>query len=222
MEHTMMQMTNPGVPEAMALSNGLLGIILYLVMWGVMMVAMMYPSAAVTFNGYDKSLRTVPKSTRVIGIVTFMSTFTLIWALVGLIPLAVNLVFPITAVTAAGGGTVLLAGALLVTSLYQFSRVKRRYLHHCQLSHHVIVDDQADVLNAVRSGLKFSIDSLGCCWALMGLMVIVGSMNILWMALITVFVTGELLVPAGPRTANLIGVLLGGSGVALLAVTLFY
>ncbi|MDX1747391.1 MAG: DUF2182 domain-containing protein, partial [Halobacteriales archaeon] len=47
-----MRMSDPGVPEAMALSSGLTGVGLYLLMWAVMMIAMMYPSSVPLFRLY--------------------------------------------------------------------------------------------------------------------------------------------------------------------------
>ncbi len=216
MGQSMMRMAGPGAPEAMALSNGLLGIALYLVMWGVMMVGMMYPSATATFRGYDRSLQTASKSVRTIEVAVFVGTYTVVWSLVGLVPLAVNAVVPIASLAADGAGSLLLAIALLTVSLYQFSRTKRRHLRHCRVPHYFASDERTGIRHAVRSGLQFGADSVGCCWALMGLVVVVGSMNVLWMAVVTVLVTAELLVPAGKRVANVIGVLTGFSGVVLL------
>ena len=51
-----MDMTDPGVPEMMATGAGFSGWALYLLMWGVMMIAMMYPSSVPLVRMYHGTL----------------------------------------------------------------------------------------------------------------------------------------------------------------------
>ena len=44
-------------------------------------------------------------------------------------------------------------------------------------------------------GLKHGVTCLACCWLLMAVLFAVGIMNLLWGAVITVFVVAERLVP---------------------------
>ncbi|HWL75821.1 MAG TPA: DUF2182 domain-containing protein, partial [Burkholderiaceae bacterium] len=57
---------------------------------------------------------------------------------------------------------------------------------------------------------------LGCCWAAMALMLVVGVMNIFWMAALGALLTAERLV-AGTRLTRAVGVGLIGFG-AYLAI----
>ena len=93
-----MGMSAPGGPEAMALSNGLSGVVLYLVMWTVMMVAMMYPSSVPLFGMYYRTLDGTTRVGKATRVGAFMGTYALVWALTGVVPLVVNAVVPIATV----------------------------------------------------------------------------------------------------------------------------
>ncbi|QLG28890.1 DUF2182 domain-containing protein [Halorarum halophilum] len=217
---TDMRMSDPGVPEAMALSNGVAGVSLYLLMWGVMMVAMMFPSSVPLFRLYSRTLEgttTAGKATRVGSV---MGTYALVWTLTGFVPLLVNSVVPITALSTEHGGP-LLGGTLLLLSGYQLSPYKDRCLRQCRsplgflMGHH-----RPGVRGAIRMSWQFSVFCVGCCWALFALMVVVGSMNIVWMALIAVVLSLERTVSWGTHLAKGVGVVAGMVGSVLLLISL--
>ncbi|SEO25270.1 Predicted metal-binding membrane protein [Halogranum amylolyticum] len=215
-----MQMSDPGIPEAMALSNGLVGVVLYLLMWGVMMVAMMYPSSVPLFRLYYRTLDGTSRREKATRVGAFVGTYTLVWTLTGVVPLLVNAVAPIASLSTDHTG-LLWGGTLLLLSGYQLSPYKRRCLRYCRsplgflVSHH-----RPGVRGAVRTSWAFSTFCVGCCWALFALMVVVGSMNLLWMALVTVLLSLERVVSWGERLARGIGVAAGVAGVALVALAL--
>lgn len=66
---------------------------------------------------------------------------------------------------------------------------------------------------------EFSVLCVGCCWALFAFMVVVGSMNILWMAVITVVLSLERTVAWGAQLARAVGILAGGGGIVIIAIT---
>jgi predicted metal-binding membrane protein len=215
-----MRMADPGAPEAMALANGLSGVGLYLLMWGVMMVAMMYPATVPLFRLYDGTLREATKRERVTRLSAFVGTYTLIWAFTGVVPLAVNRVVPLAAL-ADESGSALLGGSLLVLSAYQLSSYKHHCLDYCRSPLGFLADHyRPGVRGAIRLSGRFSVFCLGCCWALMGLVVVVGSMNLLWMAGITVVVSLERVVSWGDRLATATGYVAGIMGAGLVVASL--
>jgi predicted metal-binding membrane protein len=211
-----MRMSAPGAPEAMALSNGATGAALYLLMWGVMMVAMMYPSSVPLFRMYAKTIDGVPRTGRAARVGAFMGTYALAWMLTGVVPLAVNAVVPIHAV-ASGHSALLFGGTLLLLAGYQLSPYKYRCLDYCRtplgflMEHH-----RPGVRGAARMSFRFSVFCVGCCWALFAVMVVVGSMNVLWMAVLTVVLSVERMVGWGDRLARGVGVGAGIAGGALV------
>ncbi|ADJ14621.1 DUF2182 domain-containing protein [Halalkalicoccus jeotgali] len=210
-------MADPGVPEAMALSSGFSGIALYLLMWGVMMIAMMYPSTVPLFRLYGGALRDATGPERAARLGAFMGTYALAWALTGAVPLAVNRYLPIAAL-AEGHGALFVGGSLLVLAAYQLSPYKRRCLEYCRSPLGFLTEHyRPGVRGAIGLSARFSALCIGCCWALMGLMVVVGSMNLLWMGAITLVVSLERLVPWGDRLATGVGVVAGIAGVGLVA-----
>lgn len=215
-----LHMSDPGAPEAMALSNGLAGVGLYLFMWGVMMIAMMYPSSVPLFRMYYKTLdgtTTAGKATRVSA---FMATYALVWTLTGVIPLLVNAVAPIH-VLAAEHGTLLFGGTLVLLSVYQLSPYKYRCLKRCRTPlSFLMASHEPGVRGAAAMSFRFSVFCVGCCWALFAVMVVVGSMNVVWMAGITVVLSLERVVSWGDRVAKAVGVGagVGGGAVVLLGV----
>ncbi|WP_440990664.1 DUF2182 domain-containing protein [Haloarchaeobius baliensis] len=214
-----MGMSAPGAPEAMALSNGASGIGLYLFMWGVMMVAMMYPSSVPLFRMYYRTLDGTTRTGKAARVAAFMGTYALVWTLVGVVPLAVNAVVPVNAV--AGARTDLLLGATLVlVAGYQLSPYKNRCLQYCRTPLGFLMEyHEPGVRGAARMSVRFSVFCVGCCWALFALMVVVGSMNVLWMAVITLVLSVERMVGWGERLARGVGVASGVAGVALIVVT---
>jgi len=213
------RMADPGAPEAMALANGPSGVGLYLLMWGVMMVAMMYPATVPLFRLYNGTLRDTTTPERMTRLGAFMGTYALVWALTGVVPLAVNRVVPVAAV-ADESGTVLLGGSLVVLSAYQLSSYKHRCLDYCRSPLGFLTDHyRPGVRGAIRLSGRFSVFCIGCCWALMGLMVVVGSMNLLWMAGITVVMSLERVVSWGDRLATATGVVAGVVGLGLVVAS---
>lgn len=215
-----MQMSDPGAPEAMALSNGLTGIGLYLLMWGVMMIAMMYPSSVPLFRMYAKTLDGTTKAGKAARLGAFMGTYALVWTLVGIVPLVVNAVVPLSIVASTHGG-LLVGGSLLLLAGYQHSSFKDRCLQNCRsplgflMGHH-----RPGIRGAVRMSWKHSVFCVGCCWALFAFMVVVGSMNILWMGVIAVVLSLERTAAWGEKLAQAIGILAGVAGIALIALAI--
>ncbi|MBV0923083.1 DUF2182 domain-containing protein [Halomicroarcula limicola] len=215
-----MQMSAPGAPEAMALSNGLPGVGLYLVMWGVMMVAMMYPSSVPLFRMYHRTIAGATRSGRAARLAAFMGTYALVWTLTGVVPLAVNAVVPVAAV-AESHTALLFGGTLVLLSAYQLSPYKYRCLRYCRTPLGFLMEYQRPgIRGAAAMSARFSLFCVGCCWALFAVMVVVGSMNVLWMAALTVVLSLERLVGWGERLASGVGVLAGVGGAALLLFAL--
>ena len=213
-----LRMSDPGAPEAMALSNGVIGAGLYLFMWGVMMVAMMYPSSVPLFRMYYNTLDETTKAGTTARLGAFMGTYALVWAATGVIPLAVNAVVPIAAI-ANQNSALLFGGTFLILSAYQLSPYKDRCLKYCRTPLGFLMEyHKPGIRGAAEMSLRFSVFCVGCCWALFAVMVVIGSMNILWMAGITVVLSLERVLGWGDRLANGIGIVAGIGGVAIIAI----
>ncbi|MFC6767102.1 DUF2182 domain-containing protein [Natrinema soli] len=212
------QMADPGVPEAIATGHGLVGVGFYLAMWGTMMIAMMYPSSVPLFRLYYGTLRDGSRAAKLTRMSALLGTYTLVWALTGLIPLAVNSVIPI-APLATDHGPLLFGSVLVLLGGYQLSSYKNRCLDQCRsplgflMTYH-----RPGIRGAVRMGWRFSCFCVGCCWALFAFMVVAGTMNILWMAVIAIVLSLERTVSWGPQLARAVGISAGVAGIVLIMV----
>ena len=65
-------------------------------------------------------------------------------------------------------------------------------------------------------GLHHGAFCVGCCWALMALLFVVGVMNLLWIAALTIFVVIEKLAPHGGIVGRITGGVLIAAGVVLV------
>jgi predicted metal-binding membrane protein len=68
---------------------------------------------------------------------------------------------------------------------------------------------------AFRMGVDHGAFCLGCCWALMMLLFVAGVMNLVWVALIAVFVLIEKLAPGGALAGRISGLVMIVAGIAL-------
>ncbi|MEX2284744.1 MAG: DUF2182 domain-containing protein [Gemmatimonadota bacterium] len=111
-----------------------------------------------------------------------------------------------------------LAGVILIgAGAYQLTPLKGGCLRHCQSPLGFIMSHWRDGAGgAYRMGLQHGIYCLGCCWALMAVLFVVGVMNLVWIAVLTVFVFLEKLGPKGGSLARFGGALLIGWGVVVL------
>ncbi len=109
---------------------------------------------------------------------------------------------------------------LLVAGLYQLTPLKTACLSHCRTPMGFLVSHWRDgASGAFRMGLRHGGYCLGCCWALMLLMFVAGVMSVAAMAVLSLFILGERLLP-GRWAAQVPGVALLAWGAWTLARSL--
>ena len=213
----------------MAASGGRMGmgwsawdVALTLVMWVVMMVAMMVPSATpmiLAFTGINR--RRQQQETPFVPTSVFLSGYLAVWvgfsvaATVAQLFLSLTfLLSPMMASANPAFGAILLFAA----GAFQLSPLKSACLRHCRTPMSFITNDWRDGhRGALLMGLHHGAYCLGCCWALMGLLFLLGVMNLVWIAVLAAFVLVEKVVPGGIWVGRLAGLGLLAWGVWLLA-----
>lgn len=123
-------------------------------------------------------------------------------------------------------GWVLGAIVLAIAGLFQFSSLKYRCLDKCRTPLSFVLaywrGSQASS-GALLLGFHHGLYCVGCCWALMLLMFVVGTGNVGWMLLLGAIMAAEKNLPWGRRLAPVLGtgllawaagVLAVGSGIA--------
>src|SRR6202011_5167701 len=101
-----------------------------------------------------------------------------------------------------------LGGAILVaTGVYQLTPFKGACLMHCRSPLGFLMSHWRDgAAGAPRLGTEHGSYCLGCFWALMCVLFVVGVMNLVWVAAIAIFVLVEKIGPAGAFVARVAGV----------------
>jgi predicted metal-binding membrane protein len=115
-----------------------------------------------------------------------------------------------------GGSVFILAGG------YQLTMMKDTCLSHCRTPLSFINGQggfRPSAAAALQLGLKHGLYCVGCCWALMAVLFVVGVMELLWIAVISIWVLLEKVFPARGVMTQLSGLVLIGTGIILLAST---
>jgi predicted metal-binding membrane protein len=185
----------------------------FLIAWGVMMAAMMLPSAAPMIGLYGAIQRSADQTGQG-GVATglFALVYVLAWLLFGApvygVQVAVNMLVD---ATPALGGLLPYAVAvvLAVAGAYQLSPLKIACLRACRSPLGFLMARwRAGYLGAVRLALAHALYCIGCCWALMVVLVAAGAMGLHWVLLIAALVAAEKLAPGGVVVARVAGVAL--------------
>ena len=190
-------------------------------MWLLMAVAMMLPTAAPAILSFAEIARAGHHMERASArIAAFVLGYLLVWWGFGLLATTAH-----WRLAAAGlyfsdlkAGRPLLGGTILIAAgLYQFSSLKEICLAKCRSPIAFFLAHWRDGMRgATYLGLHHGIDCLGCCWALMSLMLFAGTMSVVWTAGLSALMLAEKVVPAGHRLARVIGIALIVCGVALI------
>jgi predicted metal-binding membrane protein len=165
----------------------MLGAGLFLATWVVMMVAMMFPSVAPTVLMHARIVRS--RGEGALPSVSFVLGYLIVWAAAGLVPLAVIQLLGSIGTPLAAGWLPRLGGAVVILAgLYQLTPLKNVCLRACRspLSFVLSHDFGGGAPAAARAGISHGAFCLGCCWALMAVLAVLGLMNLTWMAVFAV------------------------------------
>jgi predicted metal-binding membrane protein len=213
-------MDMPGMPGMkMALSQphpwSLGDAVTAFVMWSVMMIAMMVPSASPMITMYARAVRPreAGASAKIAMFVAgYIAAWTFFSAVATLIQLALQRTTLISAdltVTPAIGAAILIAAGI-----YQVTPLKKVCLRHCRSPLAFFMSEWREgAIGAFTMGLKHGLFCVGCCWMLMALLFAAGVMNLLWVAAIALFVLLEKVMPWDRVIANTAALTLVAMGV---------
>ncbi len=190
-------------------------------MWAVMMVGMMVPTAMPMTLIYMGIVRKAKEDGAVVApTLVFVVGYLAVWALFGLVATSAQwalesaaLVSPMMVTTS----PLLGAGLLVLAGVYQLTPAKHACLSHCRSPVHFIAHHwRHGTMGALRMGASHGLYCLGCCWALMLLLFVGGVMNLLWIAAIAFFVLLEKVLPYSRVPSWIAGAAMIAAGVVLL------
>jgi predicted metal-binding membrane protein len=178
------------------------------VMWTVMMVGMMTPSAAPMILIYARVGRhTATQGTPFAATVWFVAGYFLVWVVFALLATLVQWALERTGLLDSwmeSTSNVLAGFLFLAANSYQWTRLKDVCLAQCQTPFAFLMRHggfRSDAPGSLMLGLRHGSYCVGCCWALMALLFAGGIMNVLWIAALALLVLLEKVTPFGHRIA---------------------
>jgi len=193
------------------------------VMWTVMMVGMMTPSAVPMILMYARVGRQT-EGAPFASTVWFAVGYLLVWVASALLATLIQWALERTALLDSWMETTsnVLGGLVFVAAgTYQWTRVKDLCLAQCQKPFEFVMRHggfRRDAPGSVMLGLRHGAYCVGCCWTLMALLFVGGVMNLLWIVLLALLILLEKFAPAGRLIAQLAGIILIAVGAWLFSM----
>jgi predicted metal-binding membrane protein len=218
-----MPVDQAGMSMPMGPAGGSMGELGWLaMMWAVMMVAMMVPSATPAILLYaEVSRRRRAQAVPAVSAAWFTLGYLIDWTAFAIVAASAQWVLHRAALLSPmmTSASPLLGGALLIAAgVYQWLPIKGTCLTHCRSPLGFFAAEWREgAAGALTMGLRHGIHCVGCCWLLMALLFVAGVMNLLWIAAIAGFVLVEKLVPGGRMVGRVAGTVLVGWGLLTLA-----
>ena len=199
--------------EDMAAGWSFAGLLIFVTVWTIMMVAMMLPAAApmilIFASAQARRDRHVAVPTWI-----FVAGYILVWAAAGLGAYVLDQAFTklVSSQASLDPGTwapLALGITLILAGLYQFTPLKNVCLRLCRSPWGFVAQYWREGrTGAVNMGVRHGLYCLGCCWALFAVLTAVGMMSIAWMLSLTLVVFAEKVFPYGVRISAAVGVAL--------------
>jgi predicted metal-binding membrane protein len=197
---------------------------LYVGGWLLMTAAMMLPTVLPLLDRFDRILHGRPERRRLIALV--IAGYLIVWLGFGAFAHLSDEALHRAAQHSAWlsfNGWVIGSAIFAVAGLFQFSRLKYHCLSRCRTPFGFIAKHWHGP-NPFRSALALGLDHgvfcVGCCWAIMLLMFVIGSGSVGWMLLLGVVMAAEKNMPWGARLGRPLGAALLAGAAAIAVVNL--
>ena len=164
----------------------------FMAMWLGMMVAMMLPTIGPVVLA--QRMAAGARSEGVLVSVGFVASYLVVWLVIGLVPLLAFLAFGNQPMAAKSAPWLPMVGGagLVVAGVYQVTPWKGACLRACRSPiGFVTKHNAAGAGSTLRAGASYGANCVGSCWALMAVLVVVGLMNLVWMAAIALVFLAE-------------------------------
>jgi predicted metal-binding membrane protein len=202
--------------EHMGAAPGTMGMapVTFVAMWALMMAAMMLPSVWPFASVYAKGVA-AGSTGRLTGLA---AGYTGAWASTGVIAFGLAWTFGRIAQDHQSLARGTAVATFAVVGLYQLTPAKRRCLSHCRspISHLLHYASFRGRFRDLRAGYSHGLFCLGCCWALMVMLVAFGVMNLAAMVGLAAIIGIEKIWRHGDTFAKVVGVAALAYAVALV------
>jgi predicted metal-binding membrane protein len=192
------------------------------IMWGIMMTAMMFPAATpmilmfITVNR-GRGETQEPIITTSLFVLGYFLAWTAYSALAAMAQYGLHVSALLThnlVITSP-----FLGGILLVTAgVFQLTPFRDACMSKCRSPLGFLMAEWREGrLGALIMGLKHGAYCVGCCWLLMLLSFVLGIMNMMWMAIVSIFMMVEKAYPGSQRISRAAGLILVTWGLWVVA-----
>jgi predicted metal-binding membrane protein len=189
-------------------------------MWSVMMVGMMIPSAVPMVFVVERVARHQRNGRPLAVTAAFVLAYVVVWTAFSAAATAAQWALERAGLmsNAMASANVWLTGLVLVAAgLYQFSALKYACLTRCRTPMGLLLTEwRPGVRGVFVTGLRHGVHCVGCCWALMALLFVFGTMNLGAAAGLAALVLAEKALPGGPTIARVLGAGLAAWGLWIL------
>jgi predicted metal-binding membrane protein len=198
--------------------------LLYAAGWLLMIAAMMLPTTLPVLEIFRRITAGRSDAGPLVGLV--VSGYLLAWFGFGLLAHAADWVLHFAV---AGNswfivnGWAVGAAVLAIAGLFQFSALKYRCLDKCRTPLGFVIErwrGKSPTREALRLGFDHGAFCVGCCWALMLMMFVVGTGSVGWMLALSAVMAAEKNLAGGQRLSAPLGIALVAWAVVLVAVNL--
>lgn len=210
------------VPQGAPLLALAVPALFYAAAWLLMIVAMMLPTTLPLLGIFARITAGRADGGRLLALA--VAGYLLAWTGFGLVAHAADSAVHAVAASSAWlstHGWAVAVAVLAGAGAFQFSSLKYRCLERCRTPFGFVNARWRGLRpgrEALRVGFDHGLFCVGCCWALMLVMFVVGMGNLGWMLLLAALMAAEKNLPAGRRLAAPVGIaLLLGAGAILVA-----
>ncbi len=194
-----------------------IALLLFTIIWGVGMVAMMFPSLLpMVYTVAVSARKSVEEGTASSGLrrlvvplrsSLFIIGYVAIWTLVGVLFYMTVAGVTLAGIPAGFGSFGFWAGVIIIlVGLYQFTRFKQRALMKCRSPMSFILTRWRNGnTGACVMGADYGLFCTKCCWVLMAGLLVVGSMSLALMGIFTMIIFVEKVAPFGAIVSRMIG-----------------
>lgn len=199
----------------------LLDFALFIGVWAAGMIAMMLPSIlpTVLLLAEGEGVESASEGSSLADPAEFLTGYLGFWSLLGVLAFFglasvytfIPNSFPAGGLTGAGSGV-----AIALAGIYEVSPVKQKALVECRSPMTFILTSwRTGFLGRLKMGVDYSFFCTRCCWALMVILLLVGSMSLVWMVLLAGVIFVEKVLPHGAGLSMAFGGVLIVSGIGI-------
>lgn len=182
--------------------------------WAVMTAAMMLPASAPAVMRVARARRAQAPAAAVL----FLAGYGTVWMLAGLAGYSLVQAtrgLHLGALAWSSAGRYVAGASVAAAGLYQLTDAKRRWLARCTAPELHL--RRYRIAGALLAGAEHGGCCVACCWTLMAALYAIGMMSITWMAMLTVLIVGERLLPHPALAVHAVAAVLVVLGVAMAA-----